>query len=109
MNIEMKMEVWDSPNSAGVVIDAVRCCKLALDNGISGALIEPSSYFKKSPPVQFTDDEARKLTEEFIQKNAVKPTRAKAKPKAKAKAKAKANPRKTKKPAKKTTRKKAGK
>jgi len=105
LNVEMKMEVWDSPNSAGVVIDAVRCCKLALDNGISGALIEPSSYFKKSPPVQFTDDEARKLTEEFIQKNAVKPTRAKAKPKAKAKA----NPRKAKKPAKKTTRKKAGK
>jgi myo-inositol-1-phosphate synthase len=103
LNIEMKMEVWDSPNSAGVVIDAVRCCKLALDNGISGALIEPSSYFKKSPPVQFTDDEARRLTEEFIQKYAVKNTRAKAKPKAKA------NPRKTKKPAKKTTRKKAGK
>jgi myo-inositol-1-phosphate synthase len=66
LNIEMKLEVWDSPNSAGVVIDAVRCCKLALDNGISGALIGPSSYFKKSPPVQFTDEEARELTEEFI-------------------------------------------
>jgi len=68
LNIEMKMEVWDSPNSAGVVIDAVRCCKLALDNGLSGAMIEPSSYFKKSPPVQYTDDEARRLTEEFITK-----------------------------------------
>jgi myo-inositol-1-phosphate synthase len=68
LNIEMKMEVWDSPNSAGVVIDAVRCCKLGLDNGLSGALIEPSSYFKKSPPVQYTDAEARTLTEEFIAK-----------------------------------------
>jgi len=68
LNIEMKMEVWDSPNSAGVVIDALRCCKLAMDNGLSGALIEPSSYFKKSPPVQFHDDEARRLTEEFITK-----------------------------------------
>jgi myo-inositol-1-phosphate synthase len=68
LNIEMKMEVWDSPNSAGVVIDAIRCCKLALDNGLSGALIEPSAYFKKSPPVQFTDDEARRSTEEFITK-----------------------------------------
>lgn len=68
LNVEMKMEVWDSPNSAGVVIDAVRCCKLALDNGISGALEAPSSYFKKSPPVQYTDDEAHRLTEEFIAK-----------------------------------------
>ena len=68
LNIEMKMEVWDSPNSAGVVIDAVRCCKLGLDNKLSGALIEPSSYFKKSPPVQFTDEEARRKTEEFITK-----------------------------------------
>jgi len=66
LNVEMKMEVWDSPNSAGVVIDAVRCCKLALDNGLSGALIEPSAYFKKSPPVQYTDEEAKRLTEEFI-------------------------------------------
>ena len=66
LNIEMKLEVWDSPNSAGVVIDAIRCCKLALDNGLSGALIGPSAYFKKSPPVQYTDDEARRLTEEFI-------------------------------------------
>ncbi len=68
LNIEMKLEVWDSPNSAGVVIDALRCCKLALDNGLSGALIGPSAYFKKSPPVQYTDDEARRLTEEFIAK-----------------------------------------
>ena len=66
LNIELKLEVWDSPNSAGVVIDAVRCCKLALDNNLSGALNGPSSYFKKSPPVQYTDEEARKLTEEFI-------------------------------------------
>ncbi|MDD3732185.1 MAG: inositol-3-phosphate synthase [candidate division Zixibacteria bacterium] len=66
LNIEMKMEVWDSPNSAGVVIDALRCCKLALDNGLPGALIEPSAYFKKSPPIQYTDDDARRLTEEFI-------------------------------------------
>ena len=68
LNIEMKMEVWDSPNSAGVVIDAVRCCKLALDNGLSGPLLAPSSYFKKSPPVQYTDEEARRMTEEFITK-----------------------------------------
>ena len=66
LNLEMKLEVWDSPNSAGVVIDAVRCCKLALDNGLSGALVGPASYFKKSPPVQYTDEEARRLTEEFI-------------------------------------------
>ncbi len=68
LNVEMKMEVWDSPNSAGVVIDAVRCCKLALDNKLSGAIIEPSSYFKKSPPIQYTDEEARRMTEEFIAK-----------------------------------------
>src|SRR4051812_1438881 len=66
LNCEMKLEVWDSPNSAGVVIDAVRCAKLALDRGVSGPLIEPSSYFMKSPPQQFTDDEARKKTEAFI-------------------------------------------
>jgi myo-inositol-1-phosphate synthase len=66
LNIEFKLEVWDSPNSAGVVIDAVRCAKLALDNGVSGALVGPSAYFKKSPPKQFTDEEARRLTEEFI-------------------------------------------
>ncbi|MBA2743571.1 MAG: inositol-3-phosphate synthase, partial [Chthoniobacterales bacterium] len=66
LNCEMKLEVWDSPNSAGVVIDAVRCAKLALDRGLSGSLVAPSSYFMKSPPVQFTDDEARTKTEEFI-------------------------------------------
>ena len=66
LNCEVKLEVWDSPNSAGVVIDAVRCAKLALDRGISGALVAPSSYFMKSPPQQFTDDEARTKTEEFI-------------------------------------------
>jgi len=68
LNIEMKMEVWDSPNSAGVVIDAIRCCKLALDNKLAGPILGPSAYFKKSPPVQYTDDEARRMTEEFITK-----------------------------------------
>jgi myo-inositol-1-phosphate synthase len=66
LNCELKLEVWDSPNSAGVVIDAVRCAKLALDRGIGGALIGPSSYFMKTPPQQFTDDQAREKTEEFI-------------------------------------------
>lgn len=66
LNVELKLEVWDSPNSAGIVIDAVRCAKLALDRGIGGALIGPSSYFMKSPPEQFTDDEARKRTHRFI-------------------------------------------
>jgi myo-inositol-1-phosphate synthase len=63
---EVKLEVWDSPNSAGVVIDAVRCAKLALDRGIGGPLIGPSSYFMKSPPQQFTDAEARLRIEAFI-------------------------------------------
>lgn len=76
--IDMKMEVWDSPNSAGVVIDAVRCCKLALDKGIKGELAAPSSYFMKSPPIQYTDDEAHRYMEEFIQANAL--TAAPAKP-----------------------------
>jgi myo-inositol-1-phosphate synthase len=67
LNVEVKLEVWDSPNSAGVVIDAVRCCKLALDRGIVGALEGPSAYFMKSPPKQFTDDEARRMVKEFIQ------------------------------------------
>ena len=66
LNVELKMEVWDSPNSAGVVIDAVRCAKLALDRGLAGPLIAPSSYFMKTPPRQFTDDVARELTEDFI-------------------------------------------
>ncbi len=69
LNLELKLEVWDSPNSAGVVIDALRCCKLALDQGLKGALIAPSSYFMKSPPVQYTDDEARRMVEEFISTN----------------------------------------
>jgi myo-inositol-1-phosphate synthase len=66
LNLELKLEVWDSPNSAGVVIDAVRCAKLALDRGIGGALAAPSSYFMKSPPQQFTDHDARDATERFI-------------------------------------------
>ena len=66
LNVELKLEVHDSPNSAGIVIDAVRCCKLALDRGIGGALEGPSSYFMKSPPVQCSDNEAKRLVEEFI-------------------------------------------
>jgi myo-inositol-1-phosphate synthase len=66
LNVELKLEVHDSPNSAGIVIDAVRCCKLALDRGIGGALEGPSSYFMKSPPVQYHDNEAKRLVEEFI-------------------------------------------
>jgi len=66
LNIELKLEVWDSPNSAGVVIDAVRCAKLALDRGEGGPLVGPSSYFMKSPPEQFTDHEARERTLRFI-------------------------------------------
>ncbi len=76
LNVELKLEVWDSPNSAGIVIDAVRLAKLALNNGIGGALEAPSSYLMKSPPKQVRDDEARELTERFIAKNAR--TRAKA-------------------------------
>ena len=70
LTCELKLEVWDSPNSAGVVIDAVRCAKLALDRGIGGGLIGPSAYFMKSPPQQFTDDEARLRTLHFIQDEA---------------------------------------
>ena len=66
ISMELKLEVWDSPNSAGVVIDAIRCAKLALDRGIGGPLLAPSSYFMKSPPVQYTDSEARDLVEDFI-------------------------------------------
>jgi len=66
LNIELKMEVWDSPNSAGVVIDAIRCCKLAMDRGLSGTIVGPSAYFMKSPPIQYSDDEARIRTETFI-------------------------------------------
>jgi myo-inositol-1-phosphate synthase len=66
LNLEYKLEVWDSPNSAGVIIDALRCAKLAMDRGIGGPLTSPSSYFMKTPPVQFTDDQARQKTEDFI-------------------------------------------
>jgi myo-inositol-1-phosphate synthase len=66
LNVELKLEVWDSPNSAGVIIDAVRCAKLALDRGIGGPLVGPSAYLMKSPPVQFHDDDARRMVEDFI-------------------------------------------
>ncbi|HLZ31223.1 MAG TPA: inositol-3-phosphate synthase [Chloroflexota bacterium] len=66
LNLELKLEVWDSPNSAGVVIDAVRCARLGLDRGLSGALEGPSAYFMKSPPVQHRDEDARHLVEAFI-------------------------------------------
>jgi len=82
LNVELKLEVHDSPNSAGIVIDAVRCAKLALDRGIGGALEGPSSYFMKSPPVQYSDNDARRLVEEFIEggkagTNGRRPARAK--------------------------------
>jgi myo-inositol-1-phosphate synthase len=73
LKCEVKLEVWDSPNSAGVVIDAVRCVKLALNHGIAGPLTAPASYFMKSPPQQFTDHEARERTEAFIRDNALPP------------------------------------
>ncbi len=66
LNLDLKLEVWDSPNSAGIVIDALRCCKLALDRGISGSLIGPSAYFMKSPPIQYSDSEALQMVESFI-------------------------------------------
>jgi myo-inositol-1-phosphate synthase len=66
LNLEAKLEVWDSPNSAGVIIDAVRCVKLALDRGLAGPLIAPSSYFMKTPPKQFKDDACREMTEAYI-------------------------------------------
>ena len=69
INLEMKLEVWDSPNSAGVVVDAIRCCKLALDRGIGGTLKGPSAYFMKSPPIQYSDEEARQMVEAFIEDN----------------------------------------
>jgi myo-inositol-1-phosphate synthase len=70
LNIELKLEVWDSPNSAGIVIDAVRLAKLALNNKVAGALDGPSSYLMKSPPRQVADDEAYDATEKFIRDNA---------------------------------------
>ena len=71
LNLELKLEVWDSPNSAGVVIDAVRCAKMALDRGLSGPLLPPSAYFMKTPPKQFSDDVARQMVADYI---AGKPT-----------------------------------
>jgi myo-inositol-1-phosphate synthase len=65
LNVELKLEVWDSPNSAGVIIDALRCVKLAKDRGIGGPLLGPSAYFMKSPPVQYHDDDAHRMVEEF--------------------------------------------
>jgi myo-inositol-1-phosphate synthase len=72
INLEAKLEVWDSPNSAGVVVDAVRCAKLAMDRGISGAIAGPSAYFMKSPPTQYTDDVARDMVESFIKGDGIK-------------------------------------
>jgi myo-inositol-1-phosphate synthase len=69
LNIELKLEVWDSPNSAGIVIDAVRCAKIAKDRGVAGPIIGPSAYFMKSPPVQFSDEGAHEMVEEFIMGN----------------------------------------
>jgi myo-inositol-1-phosphate synthase len=66
LNAELKLEVWDSPNSAGVITDAIRCLKLGLDRGLKGTLVAPSSYFMKSPPVQIHDDVARQRLEAFI-------------------------------------------
>ena len=65
LNVELKLEVWDSPNSAGVIIDAVRCAKIALDRGIGGPVLGPSAYFMKSPPVQFHDDVAHDMIDDF--------------------------------------------
>jgi myo-inositol-1-phosphate synthase len=79
LNIELKLEVWDSPNSAGIVIDAVRLAKLALNNGVAGALEAPSSYLMKSPPKQIRDDDARENTERFIKQHARKPAKVAAK------------------------------
>ena len=79
LNVELKLEVWDSPNSAGIVIDAVRLAKLALNNNVAGALEAPSSYLMKSPPVQIRDDEARENTERFITQHERKQTKVAAK------------------------------
>jgi myo-inositol-1-phosphate synthase len=73
LNIELKLEVWDSPNSAGVIIDAVRCAKVALDRGIGGPLVGPSAYFMKSPPVQFHDDVAHDMVNAFADGGAENP------------------------------------
>jgi len=73
LNVELKLEVWDSPNSAGVIIDAVRCAKVALDRGIGGPIIGPSAYFMKSPPIQFHDDVAHNMVEDFADRGAENP------------------------------------
>ena len=67
LNLELKLEVWDSPNSAGVVVDAIRCARIAMDRGVSGALTAPSAYFMKSPPRQYTDEQAHNMVEAFIE------------------------------------------
>ncbi len=90
LTAELKLEVWDSPNSAGIVTDAVRCCKLALNNGLAGQLDGPSSYLMKSPMNQRPDDQARELTEAFIAKYARKPVSAPPKTKSRAKSAARA-------------------
>src|SRR5205809_3257456 len=82
LNVELKLEVWDSPNSAGIVIDAVRLSKLALNNAVAGALEGPSSYFMKSPPLQFTAHEAHEQSEQFIEKYRRKTVKTPAKAKA---------------------------
>src|SRR4051812_40870021 len=79
LNVELKLEVWDSPNSAGIVIDAVRCAKLGLDRKLAGPLLGPSSYFMKSPPEQYTDQEARERTLRFIQGDEAAATRSRSK------------------------------
>jgi myo-inositol-1-phosphate synthase len=76
LNVELKLEVWDSPNSAGIVIDAVRLAKLALNNGVGGPLEGPSAYLMKSPPKQLRDDDARDAVERFIKQYARKRTKA---------------------------------
>jgi myo-inositol-1-phosphate synthase len=87
LNVELKLEVWDSPNSAGVVIDAVRCAKLGLDRGLSGPLYAPASYFMKSPPEQYPDDIARNKTEAFIRGDSATADKPKAAAKSKSRAK----------------------
>ncbi len=72
LNIELKLEVWDSPNSAGVVMDAVRCAKLAVDRGLTGPVLEPSGYFMKTPPVQYPDDEQKSRLDRYIKKRVTK-------------------------------------
>jgi myo-inositol-1-phosphate synthase len=73
VTVELKLEVWDSPNSAAIVIDAIRCLRLALDAGIGGPLLGPSAYFMKSPPAQHSDEEARQMVEDFITSTGARP------------------------------------